>query len=54
MAVNHSGDSDSTGSVFGNIAGAGYGYPILPDPWLAELELRALIEEIATDLYVQW
>lgn len=49
-AVNHSGDSDSTGSITGNIVGAIVGYESIPHYYKDNLELRWLIEEIATDL----
>lgn len=51
LAVNHAGDSDSTGSITGNILGALWGRQALPERWLEPLELRAEIEELATDLY---
>ncbi|MEN8210209.1 MAG: ADP-ribosylglycohydrolase family protein [Thermodesulfobacteriota bacterium] len=54
LAVNHSGDSDSTGAITGNILGALYGFDIIPEHWLSELELRDLIEEIAEDLFEQF
>ncbi|MCA4132142.1 ADP-ribosylglycohydrolase family protein [Arthrobacter sp. M4] len=38
VAVNHSGDSDSTASIAGNILGAFYGEAALPKEWLAALE----------------
>ena len=50
LAVNHSGDSDSTGAITGNILGASLGKDAIPAPWLKQLELRPLIEEIALDL----
>ncbi len=50
-AVNHSGDSDSTGAVAGNIIGAYLGISNIPNKFLEKLELREVIEEIATDLY---
>lgn len=50
LAVNHSGDSDSTGSITGNVLGAMDGIDIVPEKWIADLELRELIEETATDL----
>lgn len=53
MAVNHSGDSDSTGSITGNIIGALYGVDIIPKKWILLLELKDLIEEIAGDLFEQ-
>ncbi len=49
-SVNHSGDSDSTGAVTGNILGAFLGYDALPDFYLRELELREVILELADDL----
>ncbi|MDD4091832.1 MAG: ADP-ribosylglycohydrolase family protein [Smithellaceae bacterium] len=52
LAVNHTGDSDSTGSITGNILGAMQGRAAIPAPWLEELELKDVIEEIAGDLFV--
>lgn len=49
-AVNHSGDSDSTGSITGNICGALYGVESIPERWIGQLELRHEITEIADDL----
>lgn len=49
-AVNHSGDSDSTGALTGNIMGAWLGYEKIDPVWLKDLELRNVIEEVATDL----
>ena len=54
LSVNHSGDSDSTGSITGNILGALHGYETLPENCLSELELKALIEETAGDLFEQF
>jgi len=48
-AVNHSGDSDSTGSIAGNLLGAQGGVAVLPQDWLGELELREVIEQVARD-----
>jgi ADP-ribosylglycohydrolase len=50
-AVNHDGDSDSTGAVTGNILGAYLGVEAIPQYYLEDLELRDIIEEIAEDLY---
>ncbi|WP_157163137.1 ADP-ribosylglycohydrolase family protein [Actinoalloteichus spitiensis] len=50
LAVNHSGDSDSTASVTGNILGALHGTAVLPRPWLARLELADVIERVGHDL----
>ena len=50
LAVNHSGDSDSTGSITGNLLGAAAGVEAIPARWLAHLELRPIIEALADDL----
>jgi ADP-ribosylglycohydrolase len=50
-SVNHSGDSDSTGAVTGNILGAYLGMDGIPEKYLENLELKSVIEEIAEDLY---
>ena len=50
-AVNHSGDSDSTGSVTGNILGAYLGINAIPEKFIKNLELKDLIEDISTDLF---
>lgn len=49
-AVGHNGDSDSTGSIAGQIMGAYWGEKAIPEKWLKNLELREVIEEIADDL----
>jgi ADP-ribosylglycohydrolase len=56
LAVNHDGDSDSTGAIAGNMLGCLHGVGRIPDRWLAPLELRDLIVEIADDLatYREW
>ncbi len=51
MAVNHSGDSDSTGSITGAILGAFHGAEALPQPWVARVESSAGIRAVARDLY---
>jgi ADP-ribosylglycohydrolase len=51
LAVNHDGDSDSTGSIVGNILGAMRGVKAIPAKWLESLELRDVITELAEDLY---
>nr|WP_321403280.1 ADP-ribosylglycohydrolase family protein [uncultured Desulfobacter sp.] len=53
LAVNHSGDSDSTGSITGNMLGALYGVDAIPDHWIRHLELKHLIQETAVDLFDQ-
>lgn len=49
-SVNHSGDSDSTGAVTGNILGARLGLRAIPSKYLERLELREVILEVASDL----
>lgn len=49
-AVNHSGDSSSTGLVVGNLLGAQYGVAAIPDRWLERLELRQVIAQVAEDI----
>lgn len=49
-AVNHSGDSDSTGAIAGNILGAHLGYEAISEKWKKNLELHDVILEIADDL----
>ncbi|WP_157531592.1 MULTISPECIES: ADP-ribosylglycohydrolase family protein [unclassified Kitasatospora] len=50
LSVNHSGDSDSTGAVCGNLLGAHHGDALLPPQWLARIEGRAVIAVVADDL----
>ncbi|MGO4330141.1 ADP-ribosylglycohydrolase family protein [Cupriavidus sp. M-11] len=50
LAVNHDGDSDSTGAITGNLLGALLGEEAIPPHWLEPLELREVIAEIAEDL----
>lgn len=50
-AVNHSGDSDSTGAITGNILGAYLGLSGIPEKYTKNLELLDVITEIADDLY---
>lgn len=49
-AVNHDGDSDSTGAITGNIVGAYLGIKSIPEHFQKNLELRDIIIEIADDL----
>lgn len=54
LSVNHSGDSDSTGMVCGNIGGALYGARAVPADWLGTLELRGLVETVAEDALAEF
>ncbi|MBO5998434.1 MAG: ADP-ribosylglycohydrolase family protein, partial [Lachnospiraceae bacterium] len=49
-AVNHDGDSDSTGAVTGNILGTLHGYSAIEEKWKKDLELSDVILELADDL----
>ncbi len=49
-AVNHSGDSDSTGAIAGNLLGVQNGYAALPRAWTEPLEIRDVIAQISEDL----
>ncbi|HVS16349.1 MAG TPA: ADP-ribosylglycohydrolase family protein [Thermoanaerobaculia bacterium] len=49
LAVNHSGDSDSTGAIAGNLMGVAMGVGAIPRELLDELELREVIETVARD-----
>jgi len=51
LAVNHDGDSDSTGSITGNLLGAMHGVRAIPAEWLEPLELRDVITTLADDLF---
>lgn len=50
-AVNHGGDSDSTGAVTGNILGAYLGLSGIPAKFIYRLELEDIILELAADLF---
>jgi len=49
-AVNHAGDSDSTGAVTGNILGTAIGYDAIPEKFKENLELHDLILHMADDI----
>lgn len=49
-AVNHGGDSDSTGAVAGNIIGAILGYDAIPQKFIDNLELKDVLVSVADDL----
>lgn len=50
-AVNHDGDSDSTGAICGNILGAKIGYDAIPKKYKTDLELHDTLLTLADDLY---
>ncbi len=49
LAVNHGGDSDSTGAITGNILGAMWGVGAIPEEFLRDLEMKDVIEQMARD-----
>lgn len=50
LAVNHSGDSDSTGAICGNILGAALGVGAIPAEWADRVELGAEMQALAEDV----
>ena len=50
LAVNLGDDADTTGAVYGQLAGAFYGADSIPEGWKARLALRELIERFADEL----
>jgi ADP-ribosylglycohydrolase len=50
LAVNHSGNTDSTGAICGNLLGAALGRSAIPDALLEPLEARDVIEQVSQDL----
>jgi len=53
LAVNHDGDSDSTGSMTGQLLGARFGVEALPARWVERVELREVITTVADDLVTE-
>lgn len=52
IAVTHSGDSDSTGAVAGNLLGLVYPDDVMSHPWRRKIECSDLINRVARDLAV--
>jgi ADP-ribosyl-[dinitrogen reductase] hydrolase len=53
-AVNHGGESNNTGAMTGSILGALRGRGAIPEQWVAELEARAVIEQVGADLVARF
>lgn len=53
LAVNHSGDSDTTASMTGQILGAYLGKQAIPEGWRTNLELADEIEQLAQDILTE-
>jgi len=52
-SVNHSGDSDSTGSITGNILGLINGIEVIPEKWIKNLKSGSIVRQIGEDLYTR-
>ncbi|MGN1267792.1 MAG: ADP-ribosylglycohydrolase family protein [Dorea sp.] len=50
-AVNHGGDSDSTGAITGNILGAYLGLEAIPEKYIKNLEVKETILKMADELF---
>ncbi|XMA37464.1 ADP-ribosylglycohydrolase family protein [Streptomyces albogriseolus] len=53
LAVNHSGPSAAAGALAGGLLGALHGETALPPAWLAELEGRPTVLELADDFAME-
>lgn len=51
LAINHSGDTDSTGALTGNLLGLILGEEGIPSKWIKNLELSDVIKTVGEDLY---
>lgn len=51
LAVNLGDDADTTGAVYGQLAGALYGASAIPQAWLAELTRADLFVDFADKLF---
>lgn len=50
MAVNLGDDADTSGAIYGQLAGAWYGVDGIASPWREQLARRAEIESLARQL----
>ncbi|NEW25229.1 ADP-ribosylglycohydrolase family protein [Nocardia cyriacigeorgica] len=53
-AVNHSGDSDATGAMCGNLLGARYGYQAIPEDWAGACEIAGPVWALAQDFTMEF
>jgi ADP-ribosylglycohydrolase len=51
LSINHSGDTDSTGSITGNILGLLLGENAIPQRWVNKLHGYEVIKQVALDLH---
>ncbi len=52
IAVTHSGDSDSTGAIAGNLLGLMFPDEVMSHRWRCEIECADLVNRLARDLSV--
>jgi len=50
LAVNHGGDSDSTGAIAGNLLGAKLGAGAIPAHWAQRVEFRGVLRQFAAEI----
>ena len=53
LAVTHSGDSDSTGAICGNILGTAHGASALPAELVFDVEGRGTLLQLADDFVLE-
>jgi ADP-ribosylglycohydrolase len=53
LAINHSGDTDSTGAITGNILGLKLGEKAIPNRWITHLSNYETIRQVAEDLHIE-
>jgi ADP-ribosylglycohydrolase len=51
-SVNHSGDSDSTGSITGNLLGLINGESNIPMEWILHLKSAEIVKQVGEDLFI--
>ncbi|MEK3788429.1 ADP-ribosylglycohydrolase family protein [Paenibacillus sp. FSL K6-1230] len=51
LAVNLGDDADTTGAVYGQLAGAYYGYDQIPEHWLARLAMKDELQQLTDRLW---
>ncbi|HTT90988.1 MAG TPA: ADP-ribosylglycohydrolase family protein [Acidimicrobiales bacterium] len=54
LAASHSGDSDSTAAIAGNLLGAAWGMAALPEQWLRAIDVREIAEKLVNDAWAEW
>lgn len=54
LAIKQGGDSDIIGALTDQLLGLLYGVQAIPERWLAQLELRKQINELANDFFLEF